>query len=336
MKNERPVRLGVLGCSDIARRRTLPAVQKVPEVTVAAVASRSEDNARAVAARFGGEAVAGYEALLERPDVEAVYISLPTGLHHHWTERALRAGKHVLAEKPLTARYPDTAAAVRLAHSLGLTLMENLTFPQHSMHEAVRRMVEKGDIGELRSVTSEFGFPPLAPGNVRYRADLAGGSLLDAGVYPLAAASMFLGPELDVVGATLRKGPGADVDVAGDALLSAPDGRTAHVSFGFEHAYRCAYTLWGSEGRIIVDRAFTPPPDFCPRVRLERADEVRERVLPADDQFAGTLARFVRAIAGGGAAAHGAEVVARARLVSQVQDRARLLGNGWSGGADGR
>ncbi|ELS56111.1 Gfo/Idh/MocA family protein [Streptomyces viridochromogenes] len=336
MKNERPVRLGILGCSDIARRRTLPAALKVPELTVTAVASRSEDNARAVAARFGGEAVVGYEALLESPDVDAVYVSLPTGLHHDWIVRALRAGKHVLAEKPLTARYPDTVTAVRLADSRGLTLMENLTFTQHSLHDAVREMLDEGGIGELRSLTSEFGFPPLPPGNVRYQPELAGGSLLDAGVYPLAAASMFLGPDLDVVGATLRMGTEAKVDVAGDALLCAPDGRTAHVSFGFEHAYRCAYTLWGSEGRIIVDRAFTPPPDFRPTVRLERADEVRERVLPADDQFAGTLACFVRAVTGGGSAAHSADVIARARLVSQVQGRARLLGNGWSGGADGR
>ncbi|NUP14904.1 MAG: Gfo/Idh/MocA family oxidoreductase [Streptomyces sp.] len=336
MKNERSVRLGILGCSDIARRRTLPAALKLPELTVTAVASRSQDNARAFAAEFGGEAVAGYEALLESPDVDAVYVSLPTGLHHDWIVRALHAGKHVLAEKPLTARYPDTVTAVDLANSRGLTLMENLTFTQHSLHDAVRKLLAEGDIGELRSMTSEFGFPPLSPDNVRYRADLAGGSLLDAGVYPLAATSMFLGPDLDVVGATLRMGTEAEVDVAGDVLLCAPDGRTAHVSFGFEHAYRCAYTLWGSEGRIVVDRAFTPPPDFVPRVRLERAEGVREIVLPADDQFAGTLAAFARAVNGGGSATHGAEVVARARLVSQVRSRARLLGDGRSGGAGGR
>ncbi|MFG3051484.1 Gfo/Idh/MocA family protein [Kitasatospora sp. NPDC048239] len=313
------IRFGLLGCASIALRRTLPALRAAQGAELVAVASRDPARAERVAAEYGAEAVADYVALLARPDVDAVYIPLPTGMHHAWTARALAAGKHVLAEKPLAARYADAAELVSLAEARGLVLMENLTFHRHQVHQQVRRLVDDGRIGELRVFQGEFAFPPLAGSDIRYRRELGGGALLDAGVYPLRAARMFLGEDLDVVGASLAESPGHGVDVNGGVLLSAPGGRTAHLSFGFQHAYHCSYTLWGSEGRLTVDRAFTPPPDFAPPIRLERADGTTEFAGAADDQFRATLDAFVRAVADPDEAAASAEEILRqARLVDRV------------------
>jgi dTDP-3,4-didehydro-2,6-dideoxy-alpha-D-glucose 3-reductase len=291
-----PVRLGVLGCADVALRRMLPALRDVPSVRPVAIASRDGDRARSVAGRYGCAAVEGYEALLDRPDVDAVYLPLPTGLHAEWTARALRAGKHVLAEKPLTTTCSEASALVALARSRGLVLMENTLFLHHSQHRTVRDLISRGTIGEPRVFSGAFGFPPRPPTDIRYRPELGGGALLDAGGYPLRAASYFLGPDLTVVGACLRTEPDRGVDVAGSALLATPEAATADISFGFDHGYRSTYAVWGSAGRIVVDRAFTPPETWRPVVRVERQDHVEELTLPADHQFANAARAFARAV----------------------------------------
>ncbi|WP_051797054.1 Gfo/Idh/MocA family protein [Catenuloplanes japonicus] len=322
----RPVRIGLLGCADIARRRTLPALLREPGAELVAVAARDPDRAKLFAGEFGGEAVPDYRSLLAFPDLDAVYIALPAGLHHEWTLRALRGGRHALVEKPLTTRYRDTAELLDLAQDCGLTLTENLTFLRHGLHATVARLVDSGEIGQLRSVHGVFGFPPLHPGDVRYQPHLGGGALLDAGVYPLSVAGLFLGPDLQVVAATRTDDPEHGVDVAGSVLLATPDGRTAQLDFGFQHAYRCEYTLWGSTGSIVVDRAFTPPASRRPTVRLTRHDEPSDLVLPEDDQVAATLREFVTAVrAGREVPGRASQSRALARLVDQVRGRARSL-----------
>ncbi|TDB69965.1 Gfo/Idh/MocA family protein, partial [Micromonospora sp. KC721] len=155
----RPVRLGLLGCADIALRRVLPAVAALDSVRLTAVASRTMAKATAVAERFGGVPIAGYDQLLARADIDAVYIPVPTGLHATWIRRALAAGKHVLAEKPLTSCQADTADLVATAEKAGLVLMENYMFVHHGQHAAVRRLVTGGAIGELRSFSATFTIP---------------------------------------------------------------------------------------------------------------------------------------------------------------------------------
>ncbi|MCU1470920.1 MAG: gfo 2 [Glaciihabitans sp.] len=292
-----PVRIGVLGCADIARRRMLPAFAADPDSAVVAIASRDGDRAHALAAQYDGcAAVAGYETLLADPGIDAVYVPLPVALHSEWIERALRAGKHVLGEKPLT---PDTATTARLfalARSSGLVLGENFMFPHHRRHQRVRQLIAAGAIGELRSFTGVFAIPPPPPGDIRYRSDLGGGALLDIAVQPLLAAWFFLGSDLEVHGARLRTHPVHGVDTGGAILLATPGGTTAQVVFGMEHSYKSAYELWGSEGRIVVDRAYAPPPDSRQVIRLERPHGIEELVLEPDDQCLNAVRAFSRAV----------------------------------------
>ncbi|HEX6967815.1 MAG TPA: Gfo/Idh/MocA family oxidoreductase [Micromonosporaceae bacterium] len=294
-----PVRLGLIGCADIALRRVLPAVARLPGVELTAVASREAARAAAVAQRFGGEPVVGYAKLLRRPDVDAVYLPLPTGLHAEWIRRALAAGKHVLAEKPLTTSARETAELVAIARDRGLVLMENYMFVHHSQHATVRRMLEEGVIGELRAFSATFTIPPRPPTDIRYAAELGGGALLDVGGYPVRAAQLFLGGDLVVVGAYLRHDPDVGVNVGGAALLATSDGVTAQVAFGMEHMYTSSYQLHGSAGRILVEHAFTPPAAHRPVVRIDRQDHVEQFVLPGDDQYLAAVAAFVTAVTAG-------------------------------------
>jgi predicted dehydrogenase len=288
------VRLGLLGCASVATRRILPALPSAG-ITLVAVASRSPGRADDVAGRFGGRAVATYDDVLAAPDVEAVYLPLPSGLHAEWIARTLAAGKHVLAEKPLTTSAADTARLLAEADRRRLVLRENYMFPHHSQHRHVRRMLADGAIGDLRAFSAAFTIPPRPDDDIRYRSELGGGALLDVAGYPVRAATMLLGPHLTVAGAALRVDPVRGVDLGGGALLRRADGVHAHLTFGLEHSYVSAFELIGGTGRIRVEHAYTPPADHVPTVYLNG----RACPLPPDDQVTNRLRAFATEVRSG-------------------------------------
>jgi dTDP-3,4-didehydro-2,6-dideoxy-alpha-D-glucose 3-reductase len=318
------LRIGVLGCADIAWRNSVPAMLRA-DAEVIAVASRDLVKAERFAGRFGAEPVRGYEPLLDRDDLDAVYVAVPTGLHHVWARRALEAGKHVLVEKPLTTTLAEAEDLVTTARKHGRRLMDNFVFLHHSQHAAVRRMTADGRIGEIRTFTAAFGIPPLPADDIRYRSDLGGGALLDLGVYGVKSAQYVLGADLDVAGAVLSTVPDG-VDLGGSALLCSAAGVTAELTFSFRSSYRSTYSIWGSEGRISLGRAFTPPATHRPVVRVERQDSVEEITLPADDQFANIIRYFARSVQGGGDfETESAALLKQAALVDRIRDRARRI-----------
>jgi NDP-hexose-3-ketoreductase len=319
-----PLRIGVLGCASVAARHMLPAIGRAAEAEVAALASRDLRKAEEFAGRFGGEPVEGYQRLLDDSTVDAVYIPLPTGLHYEWGLRALHAGKHVLMEKPLTTGLAEATELVATASERGLWLMENFMFLHHSQHAAVRRLIDEGRIGELRAFTGVFGIPPLAAGDVRYRPDLGGGAMLDVGVYPVRAARLFLGEDLSVLGSALRMDRDSGVNLEGCALLCTPEGVPAQLTFGFRSSYRSMYSIWGSAGRISLERAFTPTPTLNPTVRVVWQDHTEEIILPPDDQFVNLVRAFAYAVRGGESFdPYGEQLLRHAALVEEIQNRAR-------------
>lgn len=324
-RQQRALRMGVIGCADIATRRILPVLAAHDDVDLVAVASRDKAKAERVGAAFGCRGVAGYAAVLDRDDVDAVYIPLPPGLHHEWALRALRVGKHVLVEKPMSDSRENTLELISTATELGLVIAENFMFLHHSQHRAVRGMLGEF-VGELRVFSGSFAVPPLAPESFRYQAGLGGGALLDVGVYPLRAAQLYMAGELEVLGACLRIDEATGVDVAGSVLLSDERGATAQLDFGFEHCYRSTYALWGDRGRVSVRRAFTPPEALKPVVRVERQDELIERSLPEDNQVVNAIDAFVRAArAGDPLGIDTSATLRQARMVADVHRVARIV-----------
>jgi predicted dehydrogenase len=321
----RPVRLAALGTSSIAWRRTLPTAVRTPEVELVAVAGRSPDRAARFADAFGCAPEPDYEALLERPDVEAVYVSTATALHHVWAERALLAGKHVLVEKPIGTTAEEARRLCALAEERGLVLRENFMFLHHPQHAHAARLVREGRLGRLSAFRASFCIPPLPADDIRYDPGLGGGALLDVGVYPLRAAALLLGPGLRVAGATLRVRASDGLDLSGQALLVSPSGVLAEVAFGFEHAYGSSYTLWGDRARLTVTRAFTPPPAHPPLLVLEEQDHEERFTLPAADQLQGSLRGFAEAVRAGGGPGEAEwrrEAVALMRYVEAVREQA--------------
>lgn len=323
----RPLRFGVLGCADIAWRRMLPALSAAPGVRVTAVASREEAKAARFADAFGCAPVRGYEALLASPDIDAVYAPLPAMLHAEWVEKALCAGKHVLAEKPLTGDADSTARLLRLAASLGLVLLENVAFPHHAQHAHVRKLLADGVIGDVRDFTAVFTIPPLPSDDIRYQPYVGGGALLDNGIYPIRAALFHLGTDLEILHAMLRVQESTGVPVSGRILACTPGGVTADLVFGMQHSYRTSCEFAGGSGRLLLDRAFTPPATYQPVMRIERQDHREEIVLRADDQFRNVVRHFVDAVHAGAAPDDGTTGSLRqAQLVADVERKAVRIG----------
>jgi NDP-hexose-3-ketoreductase len=300
------VRLGVLGCSAIAWRRTLPAARACPLTRITAVASRDPAKADRFAAEFDCVATS-YEELLARDDVDAIYLPLPPSLHLEWGARVLAAGKHLLVEKPITTDAASARELVNRAAAAKRVLRENFTFSHHPQHAEIAKLIADGRFGKLRALTGEFCFPPLPATDIRYVPELGGGALLDAGVYPIRAAQLLLGDELEVAGASLRIDPDRKVDVAGQVLLVSAQDVLVSIHFGFEHTYSSTYSLTGSAANVRLDRAFAPPPDFRPVLRIEEQDHSEQTVLRAADQFGLAVRSFAEAILAGHTAADEAE-----------------------------
>jgi NDP-hexose-3-ketoreductase len=321
LRHNTRLNIGVMGCAAIANRSVIPALKSLPEnYELVAVASSSEEKAESFARKFSCDAVIGYDRLLEREDIDAIYMPLPTGLHEEWILRALEAGTHVLAEKSLAGSLASAETMVAKAREKNLLVMENFMFCHHSQHQFVRRLLEEQQVGDLHVMRSSFGFPPLAKNNFRYVKHLGGGALLDAGAYTVKATQLILGPEVHVLGAHLQMDRERDIDLGGAALLRASNGVVSMVSFGFDNFYQCRYELWGSSGKITVERAFTPPPDFAPRVVLEKQGKRELFTLPPDDHFRNALIEFARCVIGHEYQSHWEASINQARLIQEVVD----------------
>ncbi len=244
------LRLGILSTA-LINGKLLRGARLVPEVEVVAVASREHSRAERFAAEWDIPRTYGrYDDLLSSPEVDAVYVPLPNGLHHRWTLRALRAGKHVLCEKPYSRHAAEVVEAFDEADRRGLVLSEAFMFRYHPQIKALRQIVASGSIGDLRLVNAAFTWPTDAPGDIRLDSTLDGGSLLDVGVYPVSVARWLAGEPASVT-ASARWGP-TGVDMAFAATMSFPGDVLAHFDCGFHLPDRSRLEVVGTEATVQV------------------------------------------------------------------------------------
>ena len=313
------IRIGVLGCAKIADRSIIPTIQSMDEFELVAVASRTLAKAKKYAKKFNCEAIEGYQDLVERDDIDALYIPLPIGLHHEWVVRSLENEKHVLCEKSLAINYESALKMVESARANAKVLMENFMFVHHSQHKFVLDQLKNGEIGEIRCFRSSFGFPPFPKNNIRYIKALGGGALLDAGTYTLKASQFILQEELRVKAAHLTIDPAGDVDLFGGALLTSKSGIITEIAFGFDNYYQCNYEVWGSKGKITSERAFTAGPGIRPRVIIEKQDEKHEFILPEDNHFINIFTHFYNSIVLKKLENNYEELLTQAKLLSETR-----------------
>lgn len=316
------LRIGIIGCSEIAFRRFLPAAREMTEVKVVAVAEeRTPQKLKQFCGVYSIEGETSFEKLLARADIDAVYVPQPPALHYHWAKRALELGKHVLIEKPSTTCYADSLKLVELAGKKGLALHENYMFRYHSQLRRIQGLIADGVIGDIRLLRADFGFPMRAGTDFRYDRKMGGGALLDAGGYTLSLARLLLGPTVKVNTGHLNYLPGYEVDMYGSATLSNIDGVVFQAAFGMDCGYRCGFEVWGSKGILRTNRIFTAPPDYVPAVEVETAEGKSVVSLEADNNFIRSIEEFCMEIKDNQKReAMYADILLQSKLVDDVKD----------------
>jgi len=290
------LRWGVLGTANIARAQFLPAVAEAGQRTVV-VGGRDGARAAEFAATYGiGRAVEGYAAVLEDPEVDAVYIPLPNPLHAEWTVAALAAGKAVLCEKPLCLNPAQTARVLEAAQAAAKPLWEAFVFPFQAQHERLLALLAEGAIGDLREVVGSFHFKVGQPGNIRLSAAMGGGALADVGCYPIRLAHELFGAAPVRAVASGVRGDEVEVDLA--ARLDYPGDRRLLLSCGFRRAYDTTTLLLGTAGTVRLDNPYHPGPGTAIELRRPGSGAVVERPTTDAGSFTAALRHVAGALSG--------------------------------------
>ncbi len=255
---ENKMRWGILGTANIGRAAVIPAIKSSKNAEVVAVASRDRQKGIEFADLMGiPKSFGSYEALLDAPDIDAVYIPLPNSLHYEWTIKAARAGKHILCEKPLAINAVQCLEMDAAARESGVLLMEAFMYRFHPRIEKVIAQVRSGALGPLQTIQSGFTFKITRPDNIRYRADLGGGALMDVGSYCVNISRTLAGGEPEAVQAVATwTGTGVDDRLAGTLLFAG--GVTAQFDCALSMARRESILAAGTDGYYFVPAAFLP------------------------------------------------------------------------------
>ncbi len=251
------MRIGILGAARIAPLALIQPAKENADVVVGAVAARDGARAKAFAAKHDiGRVHESYEALIADPDLDAVYIPLPNGLHGRWTRAALAAGKHVLCEKPFTANAAEAREIAELTAKSDRVVMEAFHYRYHPLALRIEELIAAGTVGKLRRVEAALCFPLPNFSDIRYNYSLAGGATMDAGCYAVHMVRTFGGSTPEVVSAQAKlRGP--QVDRAMTAELRFAGGHTGRVrcSMWSSHLLQISARVVGDRGEL---RAFNP------------------------------------------------------------------------------
>jgi len=297
------IRFGIISTAGIGTKKVIPAMQKGKYTEVTAICSRSEEGARNAADALGiPKSYGSYEALLADPDVDAVYIPLPNHMHVQWAINAMKAGKHVLCEKPIglnsleanqlidtTSRYPD------------LKVMEAFMFHHHPQWIETKRLVDAGEIGELITIQSFFSYFNDDPDNIRNKADIGGGGLMDIGCYNISLSRLLFNTEPNRVCGFVDRDPKFGTDRLFSGMMDFAD-KVSTFTCSTQLAKYQRVNILGSTGRIEIIIPFNAPPDKPCQIILQR-DNMKEEhkkihtiTFDACDQYTAQGDLFAKAI----------------------------------------
>jgi predicted dehydrogenase len=263
------LRIGTLGAARITPPALVRPACQVDGVELAAVAARDRSRAHEFASKHGIPTVHDdYESLIADPTIDAVYNPLPNGLHAEWTEKALRAGKHVLCEKPFTANAAEAERVAAVAQETGLVVMEAFHYRYHPVAEQLRTIVRSGELGELRRISTSMCIPLPMPNDIRYDYSLAGGAGMDVGCYATHMNRLVAGAEPRVVRAEAKLAR-PDVDRWLRAELRYSDGLSGSMTCALFSATLLSIRIkvWGDDGSLNL---FNPTgPQFGYRLTVK-------------------------------------------------------------------
>lgn len=293
------LRIGILGAARIAPAAIVKPARLLAEVEVTAIAARDKSKAEAFAqARRIPRVLDSYEALVTDPEIDAVYNPLPNSLHHEWTIKALRAGKHVLCEKPLASNARQAEDMARAADETGRVLMEAFHYRYHPLAQRVQEILAAGEIGTIRELEAKFFIPLfLRPNDIRYKYELAGGALMDTGCYCVNLLRWLGGSEPQVLSARARK-TSPQIDRLMVAKFRFENRVTAKLgcSLAAFPPIKIFARVRGDAGELYVSNPFSP--HFYHGIRVETKNGTRREHITREPTYNFQLRAFLAATRG--------------------------------------
>ncbi len=293
----KPVKWGIISTANIGMEKVIPGMLKSSEIEVVAIASRKLKTARAAADKLGiRKAYGSYEEMLADPEIEAVYNPLPNHLHVPLTIAAVKAGKHVLCEKPIAITAREAMQLRKLPKTK--LVAEAFMVRYASQWLEAKARIKKGEIGEVRAIQVMFSYFNRDPKNVRNMADIGGGGILDIGCYPITISRFIFDGDPLRVAATIDHDPKFKVDRLAGGILEFSKGRHLSFTVSTQLAPFQRVQIMGTKGRIEIEIPFNAPPDkpnryFVQGMAMNEGEWVS---LPVVDQYTQEVEGFGRAI----------------------------------------
>ena len=254
---KKTVRWGVLGCSGIGKSRTIPGLLACENAELYAIAGRNEEKLKAYAEPFAPKKLyTDYQALLEDENVDAVYLPLPNGIHMEWVEKAAKAGKHILCEKPMALTEEQVREMFAAAKANGVLLEEAYAYRHAQLAQKVKEIVDSGAIGRIRYLESKHSTFDTNRSGIRYQKGNGGGAVYDVTCYNVSLASYLLGKDPEDMSVYCGFDKETGVDTSDAVMLRYEEGVTAMLYAGLDAYRRGCYSILGDTGRIDVDHKF--------------------------------------------------------------------------------
>ncbi|MDH3425552.1 MAG: Gfo/Idh/MocA family oxidoreductase [Acidimicrobiia bacterium] len=299
------LRWGVISTAEIGTRAVIPATQRSERGEVVAIASRDKARAEEIAEQLGiATAHGSYEALLEDPNVDAVYIPLPNHLHAEWTMAAAAAGKHVLCEKPLAMSAAQAQEVVDACAEAGVKMAEAFMYRQHPQWVKTMEIVASGRLGQLTAVNTWFSYNNTDAENIRNIPEFGGGAVMDIGCYCINLSRMLFGAEPDEVQSLVYRHPQFGTDVLTSAMLRFGDAQATFTCSTVVEDYQRVH-VFGSEGRLEIEIPFNAPNDRPTRLFVAQggdppvAPDVEVFEFPVVDHYSLQADAFAAAVLDG-------------------------------------
>jgi predicted dehydrogenase len=325
------LRLGILGAAKIAPDALIKPASRSQRAEVVAIAARDPERARSFAEAHAIEQVeASYEALIQNPNVDAVYNPLPAGLHAEWTLKALAMGKHVLCEKPFAANASEAEQMVAAATSSGLVVLEAFHYRYHPLAKRILEVIDSGALGDIQHLEAAFCAPIPDREDIRYNLPLGGGATMDLGCYPIHWSRLVTGKEPAVLRAAARQGsPGIDVAMTAEMCFPEDIHCEVRCSMAADVTLEILLRVTGSNGELTANNPLAP--HFGHRLRIRaNGDETVEQV-EGQTTYDHQLEAFVAAVLDGEEQPTGGEdAVANMRVIDGIYRAAGLQPRGMS------
>lgn len=290
------VNWGIIGCAGIAKKAVIPGILNANNAKLYALSSRGDgEKLKDFKEEFNPvKTYTSYEEMLDDPELDAVYIPLPNGLHCEWVIKAAQKKKHILCEKPLGVTAKEIKQMKEAADKNGVLLMEAFAYRQSPLTKKVKSLVEEGAIGKLKFIESNFGFLLEKLNDVRFDKDLGGGATYDVGCYNLNLIRHIAGSEPTTIQAMGEIEEKSGVDVSSCIMMEFADGLKAVSYCAFNSASRSEYTIVGENGVIHVPVQFNTRGDT--KIILTQKSEKQEIKITCPHNYVLEVEQFGRCI----------------------------------------